>query len=111
MFPCEKTVNSFLLLHKSARIISFFYFIGAGNHIRDDVIFNTIQLVSDSPDLQPYVVHEAWKAIRDTQNCTEKQPLTQVSCWCIGEYGKGLLDGVSVEGETITVSEQEVIGM
>ena len=86
------------------------FILGAGNHIRDDVIFNTIQLVSNSPDLQPYVVHEAWKAIRDTQNCTEKQPLTQVSCWCIGEYGTSLLNGVSVEGETITVSEQEVIG-
>jgi AP-1 complex subunit gamma-1 len=65
--------------------------------------------VSNAPDLQPYVVHEAWKAIRDTQHCTEKQPLTQVSCWCIGEYGAGLLNGVSVDGETITVSEQEVI--
>ena len=89
---------------------NIFYFSGAGNHIRDDVIFNTIQLVSNAPDLQPYVVHEAWKAIRDTQHCTEKQPLTQVSCWCIGEYGAGLLNGVSVDGETITVSEQEVIG-
>ena len=66
--------------------------------------------MSNSPDLQPYVVHEAWKAIRDTQNCTEKQPLTQVSCWCIGEYGTSLVNGVSVEGETFTVSEQEVIG-
>ena len=82
---------------------------GAGNYVRDDVIFNTIQLVSDSPDLHPYVVHEAWKAMRDTENCTEKQPLTQVSSWCIGEYGAGLLNGVSVEGETLTVSEQEVI--
>lgn len=66
-------------------------------------------MVSDSADCQPYVVHEAWKAIRDTENCTEKQPLTQVSCWCIGEYGASLLDGVSVEGETLTVSEEEVI--
>ena len=56
----------------------------AGNYVRDDVIFNTIQLVSESTELQPYVVHETWKAIRDTENCTEKQPLTQVSCWCIG---------------------------
>ena len=51
---------------------------GAGNYVRDDVIFNTIQLVSESTELQPYVVHETWKAIRDTENCTEKQPLTQV---------------------------------
>ena len=77
--------------------------------MRDDVIFNTIQLVSDAPDLQAYAVHEAWKAIRDTENCTEKQPLTQVSCWCIGGYGAHLLNGVSVDNETITVSEPEVI--
>ena len=83
---------------------------GAGNYVRDDVIFNTIQLVSESADLHPYVVHEAWKALRDTINLsTEKQPLVQVSCWCIGEYGAHLLNGVSVEGETLTVSEQEVI--
>lgn len=82
---------------------------GAGNYVRDDVIFNTIQLVSQTPDQQPYVVHETWKAIRDTENCSEKQPLTQVSCWCIGEYGAALLDGVSVEGETLTVTEEEVI--
>ena len=82
---------------------------GAGNYVRDDVIFNTIQLVSETPDLHPYVVHEAWKAIRDTVSCTDKQPLVQVSCWCIGEYGAHLLNGVSVEGETLTVSEQEVI--
>ncbi len=50
----------------------------AGNYVRDDVVFNTIQLVSSEPELQPYVVHEAWKAIRDTENCSEKQPMTQV---------------------------------
>jgi AP-1 complex subunit gamma-1 len=68
-----------------------------------------LQIVSQSPDLQPYAVHEAWKGIRDTENCTEKQPLTQVACWCIGEYGAALLDGISIEGETLTVSEDEVI--
>ncbi|TRY75880.1 hypothetical protein TCAL_13007 [Tigriopus californicus] len=82
----------------------------AGNYVRDDVVYNTIQLISaEMADLQPYVVHESWKAIRDTENCTEKQPLTQVSCWCIGEYGAFLLDGISVDGENLTVSEEEVI--
>ncbi len=33
----------------------------------------------------------------------------KVACWCIGEYGKYLLDGISVDGETLTVSEEEVI--
>ncbi len=35
--------------------------------------------------------------------------LLQVACWCIGEYGAALLDGISIEGETLTVSEDEVI--
>ena len=82
----------------------------AGNYVRDDVIFSTIQLVSaESAELQPYIVHEAWKALKETENCSEKQPLTQVSCWCIGEYGTFLLDGHSVDGETLVVSEDEVI--
>lgn len=82
----------------------------AGNYVRDDVVFNTIQLVSDTAEQQPYVVREAWKAVRDTDNASEKQPMTQVACWCIGEYGAFLLDGAAVEGETLTaVAEDEVI--
>ena len=84
----------------------------AGNTVRDDVIFNTLQLVSSASDLQPYTVHETWKAIRDIENGSEKQPLIQVACWCIGEYGAYLLDGISVDDDgetTLTVSEDEVI--
>lgn len=82
----------------------------AGNFVRDDVMFNTIQLVSaEASDLHPYIVHEAWKALRDTEVSSEKQPLVQVSCWCIGEYGTFLFDGISVDGETLTVTEDEVI--
>jgi len=52
----------------------------AGNYVREDVVFSTIQLVSaEAADLHPYIVREAWKAIRQTENCSEKQPLTQVS--------------------------------
>lgn len=51
----------------------------AGNYVRDDVIFSTIQLVSaDAAEFHPHIVHEAWKAIRDVENCSEKQPLVQV---------------------------------
>ena len=45
----------------------------AGNTVRDDVIFNTLQLVSSASELQPYTVHETWKAIKETENCSEKQ--------------------------------------
>ena len=82
---------------------------GAGNHVRDDVIFNTIQLVSANSELQAYVAHESWKAIRDTENHSEKQPLVQVSCWCIGEYGAALLDSAPIEGEVLKVDEAEVM--
>ena len=83
----------------------------AGNYVRDDVIFNTIQLVSSSePELQSYVVHESWNSIRgEAHNISEKQPMTQVACWCIGEYGKYLLDGSSSGGGSGVVSEDEVI--
>ena len=64
---------------------------------------------AEATDLHPYIVHEAWKAVRDTENASEKQPLVQVACWCIGEYGAHLLDGAQVDGETLTVSEDEVI--
>ncbi len=51
----------------------------AGNYVRDDVTFNAIQLVSaECAELHPYVTREAWRAIRDTENCSEKQPLIQV---------------------------------
>lgn len=51
----------------------------AGNYVRDDVVFSTIQLISaEAAELHPYIVHESWKAIRDTEVCSEKQPLVQV---------------------------------
>ena len=86
----------------------------AGNYVRDDVIFNTIQLVSSSePEMQSYVVHESWSSIRgEAHNISEKQPMTQVACWCIGEYGKYLLDGSGGgggDGGSGVVSEDEVI--
>ena len=80
----------------------------AGNYVRDDVIFNTIQLVSSSEaEMQSYVVHQSWSSIRGEANISEKQPMTQVACWCIGEYGKYLLDGSG--SESGVVSEDEVI--
>jgi len=64
----------------------------SGNMVRDDVVFNTIQLVSESPEHQKYVVHLAWQTVSEIEHCFELQPLTQVCCWCMGEYGSLLLD-------------------
>ena len=50
-----------------------------GNYVRDDVTFNTIQLVSENAELQGYVAHESWAALKASLDCySEKQPLTQV---------------------------------
>ena len=50
-----------------------------GKYVRDDVIFNTIQLVSENSELQPYVAQESWAALKASAECySEKQPLTQV---------------------------------
>jgi len=80
----------------------------AGKYVRDDVIFNTIQLVSENAELQPYVAQESWVALKASSECfSEKQPLTQVCCWCIGEYGTSLFDGCSIKQITDTDEEKQ----
>ena len=61
-------------------ILLYIYFdISLGKYVRDDVIFNTIQLVSENSELQPYVAQESWAALKASSDCySEKQPLTQV---------------------------------
>ena len=73
-------------------IILYFYSIFLGKYVRDDVIFNTIQLVSENAELQPYVAQESWVALKASSECfSEKQPLTQViyiekNCGITGLY-------------------------
>lgn len=63
----------------------------AGNYVRDDVVSSTIQLISETTAQQEYIVQQLWVALeRDT---ADRQPLTQVATWCIGEYGNLLLYG------------------
>jgi len=82
----------------------------SGNMVRDDVVFNTIQIVSSSPQLHRYSVHLAWKCLQEIKHCSEFQPLTQVGCWCIGEYGSYLLENCNeVEGGGEAVSESQVV--
>ena len=64
---------------KLERIILNISTILLGKYVRDDVIFNTIQLVSENAELQPYVAQESWVALKASSECfSEKQPLTQV---------------------------------
>lgn len=63
--------------------------VAAGNYVRDDVVSCTIQLISESTSQQTYIVAQLWQALeRDT---SDRQPLTQIATWCIGEYGDLLL--------------------
>lgn len=81
----------------------------SGNMVRDDVVFNTIQLISSSPNQQKYSVNLSWKLLKEIKHCSEYQPLAQVSCWCMGEYGAYLLEGCAELDGARPVSEREVV--
>lgn len=60
-----------------------------GNYVRDDVVSSTIQLISESVNQQSYIVYELWSALQ--KDTADRQPLTQVATWVIGEFGDLLL--------------------
>ncbi|KAK7074881.1 hypothetical protein SK128_020694 [Halocaridina rubra] len=80
----------------------------AGNHVPEDVVSSSIQLISEARSEQPYAVGELWRLLSVAQ--MEFQPLIQVATWCIGEFGDILLSGQSdvtvVESELIAVYQQ-----
>ena len=49
-----------------------------------------IETMSLTMSMQRYTVHLSWRTLLSTEHCSEFQPLTQVCCWCIGEYGNSL---------------------
>ncbi|XP_019881843.1 AP-1 complex subunit gamma-1 isoform X2 [Aethina tumida] len=63
--------------------------VAAGNYLRDDVITSTIQLISESTSQQAYMTLQLYKAL--SEDLMNRQPLTQVAVWAIGEYGDLLL--------------------
>lgn len=63
----------------------------AGNHVPDDVVSSTIQLISETRSEQAYAVGELWRHLSVAQ--LEFQPMIQVATWCIGEFGDLLLNG------------------
>lgn len=87
--------------------------IAAGNYVRDDVVSSTIQLISESVAEQGYVAAQLWRALE--QDTCDRQPLTQVATWSIGEYGDTLLYGdVSVgddPSDIVKVTEEEILGV
>ncbi|RWS14031.1 AP-1 complex subunit gamma-1-like protein [Dinothrombium tinctorium] len=66
----------------------------AGNYVRDDVVGNLIQLISDTNELHSYAVQQLWKHLKG--DLETKQPLVQVSMWALGEYAD-LLNDISLE--------------
>ncbi|XP_045138658.1 AP-1 complex subunit gamma-1-like isoform X2 [Portunus trituberculatus] len=75
----------------------------AGNHVPDDVVSSTIQLISETRAEQAYAVGELWRHLSVAQ--LEFQPMIQVSTWCIGEFGDLLLNGQA----DVTVEETQII--
>lgn len=75
----------------------------AGNFVRDDTVGTLCQLVSDSPNLQTYCVRQLWNKL--DKDLHLKQPLVQVSMWCIGEYADQINDKDTFIGSFDDLSE------
>ncbi|KAK9504348.1 hypothetical protein O3M35_010703 [Rhynocoris fuscipes] len=79
--------------------------VAAGNYVRDDVVSCVIQLMVATPSQQTYMVSQFWSALES--DTSDRQPLTQVATWCIGEFGDLLLSpesGIQItEGDVISV--------
>lgn len=74
----------------------------AGNNVRDDIVSSFITLVSNTPDLQYYAMHQLVALIR---NDVTQQPLVQVASWCLGEYG----DQYSREQNVEKLDDTEIV--
>uniref|UniRef100_A0A671QUV1 AP-1 complex subunit gamma-1-like n=1 Tax=Sinocyclocheilus anshuiensis TaxID=1608454 RepID=A0A671QUV1_9TELE len=71
----------------------------AGGDVRDETVPNLIQLITTASELHCYTVHKLYRALVKE---ISQQPLVQVACWCIGEYGDLLLKGECEEIEPVT---------
>lgn len=67
----------------------------AGNYVRDDVVGTLCQLISDNPQLYAYSVRQLWLQLGE--NLQLKQPLVQVTMWCLGEYGNLINDPINLD--------------
>lgn len=103
----------------------------AGGDVRDETVPNLIQLITTASELHCYTVHKLYRALLCdiSQVCVVfffffplilpstvvisdksylfcgflQQPLVQVACWCVGEYGDLLLKGDCPEIEPLQV--------
>lgn len=78
--------------------------------MRDDVVSCTIQLISESTSQQAYITLHLWKAL--SEDISDKQPLTQIAVWAIGEYGDLLLTGTLEDNNDVPrPTEDDVINV
>jgi len=70
-------------------------------------VSTTIQLIQETTSLHVYTTQCLVRAVRLD---TVQQPLVQVCCWCIGEYGDQLVAGTCSEEEPLEVSTRNTIG-
>ncbi|KAH7982126.1 hypothetical protein HPB52_003179 [Rhipicephalus sanguineus] len=80
----------------------------AGNYVRDDVVGSLIQLISETSSLHTYTVQQLWQQISQ-EDFSARQPLAQVACWCIGEFGDLLNSSDGADAEPVNVTEDEII--
>ncbi|CAL8277815.1 unnamed protein product [Lota lota] len=80
--------------------------ITAGGDVRDETVPNLIQLITNASQLHCYTVHKLYRALVAD---ISQQPLVQVACWCIGEYGDSLLQGECEETEPVQVTEDDIL--
>ncbi|XP_015234916.1 PREDICTED: AP-1 complex subunit gamma-1-like [Cyprinodon variegatus] len=78
----------------------------AGGDVRDETVPNLIQLITNTSELHCYTVHKLYRALLTD---ISQQPLVQVACWCIGEYGDLLLKGECQETEAVQATEDDVL--
>ncbi|XP_057714156.1 AP-1 complex subunit gamma-like 2 [Corythoichthys intestinalis] len=78
----------------------------AGGDVRDETVPNLILLITNASELHCYTVHKLYRALLTD---ISQQPLVQVACWCIGEYGDLLLTGVCQEMEPTEVTADTVL--
>lgn len=78
----------------------------AGNYITEELVTTVVQMITQTEELHAYVTQRLFVAIQDD---IAKQPLVQISAWCIGEYGDLLVGGAVEDEEPIDVDESEVV--
>mmetsp|Transcript_39519 Transcript_39519/g.53680 ORF Transcript_39519/g.53680 Transcript_39519/m.53680 type:complete len:857 (-) Transcript_39519:307-2877(-) len=84
----------------------------AGNSCDASIGSNTVMYISQSEELQPYVVHKLFDLLEDDLS---QLALVHVGVWCFGEYGNMLIeDSPALDDDTLDIkakSSKEVVDL